>query len=112
MAVHPTLLSRAQVLERLGGRSTSWLYQEMAEGRVPRPIRLGLSAVAWVESEISDYIARHIAENRVTLYAKPRKRPAKNSGSVMTPCDFFHRPTGTAPDDHFAALISEGTGES
>lgn len=84
MSLHPNLLSRAQVLERLGGRSTSWLYQEMAEGRVPRPIRLGLSAVAWVESEISDYIARHIAESRVTLYAKPRKRSAKSPGPDVT----------------------------
>jgi len=82
MSLHPNLLSRAQVLERLGGRSTSWLYQEMAEGRVPRPIRMGLSAVAWVESEISDYIAHHIAECRVTLYAKPRKRPTKNPSSA------------------------------
>ena len=48
MSLHPNLLSRAQVLERLGGRSTSWLYQEMAEGRVPRPIRLGLSqSLGW-----------------------------------------------------------------
>lgn len=84
MSSNPILLSRAQVLERLGGRSTSWLYQEMAEGRVPRPVRLGLSAVAWVESEISDYIARHIAGSRVTLYAKPRKRPAKNAGPGVT----------------------------
>jgi hypothetical protein len=53
----------------------------MAEGRVPRPIRLGLSAVAWVEQEISDYIARHIAESRVTLSAKPRKRLGNNTGS-------------------------------
>jgi predicted DNA-binding transcriptional regulator AlpA len=76
MSAHPILLSRAQVLERLGGRSVSWLYAEMAAGRVPRPIRLGLSPVVWVESEIADYIARHIAECRVPPYVKPRKRPA------------------------------------
>ncbi len=72
------LLNRSQVLARLGGKSVSWLYEEMAAGRLPRPVRLGRSAVAWVESEISEYVDRAIAENRVTLTAKPRvRKPAK-----------------------------------
>ena len=68
------LLSRPQVLARLGGKSVSWLYEEMAAFRLPRPVRLGRSAVAWVESEIDDYIAQRIAAGRVTLTAKPRVR--------------------------------------
>ena len=72
-----TLLSRAQVLERLGGRSVSWLYAEMAALRFPRPIRIGRYAVAWVAEEIDAHIARCIAENRVTLTAKSRaSKPA------------------------------------
>lgn len=72
------LLSRSQVLARLGGKSVSWLYERMAAGEFPRPIRLaGSSSVAWVESEVSDYLERTIAEGRVTLTAKPRVRKQK-----------------------------------
>lgn len=70
-----SLLNRSQVLARLGSKSVSWLYAEMAEGRLPRPVKIGGgSSVAWVSSEIDTYIARRIAEGRVTLTAKPRIR--------------------------------------
>jgi prophage regulatory protein len=77
----PTLLSRSQVLARLGGKSVSWLYSEMAEGRIPRPIRLGRTSVAWVESEINEYIEHQIAHERVTLTQKARvwKRKASTA---------------------------------
>jgi prophage regulatory protein len=80
-----TLLNRSQVLERLGNKSVSWLYEEMAAGRVPRPVRLGRSAVAWVESEIFDYIARRIAEGRVVLTAKPRVRKSSAKATPAAP---------------------------
>jgi prophage regulatory protein len=79
-----TLLNRSQVLERLGNKSVSWLYEEMAAGRVPRPVKLGRSAVAWVESEISDYIAGRIAEGRVVLTAKPRTRKSTSKALPTT----------------------------
>lgn len=80
-----TLINRAQVLARLGGKSVSWLYEEMSAGRVPRPVRIGRgTSVAWVESEISDYIATRIAEGRVTLTAKPRINHAKASSAAST----------------------------
>jgi prophage regulatory protein len=69
----PKLINRAQVLERLGNRSISWLYEEMGAGRLPRPVKLGRSGVAWVESEIDDYIAQRIADGRVTLTPRVRK---------------------------------------
>jgi predicted DNA-binding transcriptional regulator AlpA len=77
-----TLLNRSQVLERLGNKSVSWLYERMASGEFPRPIRLGgSSSVAWVRQEIDNYIAGRIAEGRVVLTAKPRTRKTK-SGNV------------------------------
>jgi prophage regulatory protein len=69
-----SLLSRSQVLSRLGGKSVSWLYEEMAAGRFPRPVKIGRSSVAWVEEEIGAYIASRIADGRVTFTAKPRIR--------------------------------------
>lgn len=77
-----TLLNRSQVLERLGNKSVSWLYEEMAAGRVPSPIKLGKSSVAWVASEIDHYIATRIAEGRVTLTARPRKRKSRDSNAT------------------------------
>jgi predicted DNA-binding transcriptional regulator AlpA len=74
-----TLLNRSQVLARLGNRSVSWLYEEMAADRLPRPIKLGRSGVAWVQSEIDAYIDRRIAEGRVILTAKPRNRKSSTS---------------------------------
>jgi len=70
-----TLLNRAQVLERLGNRSVTWLYEAMRSERFPRPIRLGPNSVAWVESEVSDYITNRINQDRVVLAAKPRRKP-------------------------------------
>jgi prophage regulatory protein len=71
------LLNRAQVLERLGNRSVSWLYEEMGADRFPRPVRLGKWAVAWIESEIDDYIEKRIAEGRVRLTPRIRRRKSE-----------------------------------
>ena len=75
----PKLINRAQVLERLGNRSVSWLYEEMAAGRVPRPIKLGKSGVAWVESEIDRYIEHQIAKGPVELTPRVRRRKSEQS---------------------------------
>lgn len=80
-----TLVNRSQVLGRLGNKSVSWLYEEMAAGRFPRPVRLGRSAVAWVEQEVSDYILTRIAEGRVNLSAKPRVRKSKSKLAAVFP---------------------------
>lgn len=70
-----TLLNRSQVLERLGNKSVSWLYASMSEeGGFPRPIRLSTNSVAWVESEVSEFITRRIETGRVVLTAKPRTK--------------------------------------
>ena len=45
------LLRRAKVLD-VTALSTSGLYAAMAEGRFPRPLRIGRNAVAWRESEV------------------------------------------------------------
>lgn len=75
----PKLLNRTQVLERLGNRSVSWLYEEMAAGRIPRPIRLGKRGVAWVDSEVNDYVEKRIADGRVSL--TPRVRRPKGAAT-------------------------------
>jgi len=73
------LINCGQVLERLGNRSVSWLYEEMANSKFPRPVRLGRRGVAWVESEISDYIAQRIAAGPVELTPRVRRRKSENT---------------------------------
>jgi len=53
-------LRRKQVEEKTG-RSTSWLYDAMAQGKFPRPIRDGRS-VRWLEHEIDEYLDQLTAE--------------------------------------------------
>lgn len=67
------LLNRAKVLLIYGGKSVSWLYEEMAAGRVPRPIRIGRNSVAWVTEQIRADIEKKIAAGPVELTVRPRK---------------------------------------
>lgn len=55
----PAILRRPQVEQRTG-LSRSTLYQYIKDGDFPRPVRLGLRAVGWLESDISDWIAARV----------------------------------------------------
>ncbi len=52
------LIRLAEVKHRVG-LSRSTIYRWMAEGRFPRPARLGNYIVAWEEQVIDDWIGRH-----------------------------------------------------
>jgi prophage regulatory protein len=59
----PTILRRRQVEQRTGlPRST--LYQYIKDGDFPLPVRLGLRAVGWLESDISEWIAARVKQAR------------------------------------------------
>lgn len=62
------LLPRREVEKRVGlGRSA--IYERMAQGDFPKPVKLGASS-AWVESEIDRWIAARISErDRSHLHA-------------------------------------------
>ena len=44
--------------------SRSTIYCEIAAERFPSPIKIGLRSVAWIESEVADWIERKIAEHQ------------------------------------------------
>lgn len=46
------------------GLSRSTIYLKVTEGTFPKPIQLGARAVGWLESEITDWIQRRVAESR------------------------------------------------
>lgn len=55
-------LLRLPEVRTLVRRSTSRIYADMAAGRFPRPIRIGIRAVAWREAEIKQWLADRIDE--------------------------------------------------
>ena len=50
------LLRLREVLARCGLSRTT-VYRQMGEGAFPRPLRVGVRAVRWRESEIEDWLA-------------------------------------------------------
>lgn len=57
------LLREQEVLKRIPvGRSSWWLG--IAEGRFPKPLKLGPRTSAWLESDVDSLIERLIEESR------------------------------------------------
>ena len=50
-----------EVISRTGYRRTS-IYEKIAEGTFPAPIKLGPRAVAWVSEEIDKWMDARVAE--------------------------------------------------
>jgi len=75
----PMLLRLSAVLER-SGYSESGLYEAMARGEFPRPRKRGATAV-WVESEVSEAIARQIRELPVAEPQDRRKRQSRQEAA-------------------------------
>lgn len=48
---------RRRAVEQLTGLSRSTIYDLMAKGQFPRPVRLTGKAVAWPESAIAEWLA-------------------------------------------------------
>jgi prophage regulatory protein len=46
---------RLPTVEMKTGKSRSEIYADMAEGKFPKPVRIGERAVAWRESEIASW---------------------------------------------------------
>ena len=61
---HPTKLIRRKEVERLTALSRSRIYDLMSKGVFPKPISLGTMSVAWLESEIYDWITNRITQSR------------------------------------------------
>ena len=49
------LLSRSEVLERIGVPRSTW-YEMRARGEFPAPSRLGAQCVGWLESDITRWL--------------------------------------------------------
>ena len=57
------LLRLPEVLERTG-YGKAWIYRLISEGRFPAPVKIGVRAVAFVESEVDEWIQSVIEVSR------------------------------------------------
>lgn len=55
---------RIREVQNRTGLSRSTIYELVAEGVLPPPVRIGHRSSGWVESEVSDFIRRRISESR------------------------------------------------
>jgi len=57
-------LIRIEEVQRRTGYSKAWIYRLLKEKRFPASIKIGARAVAFIESEIDEWINQRIAESR------------------------------------------------
>lgn len=57
----PTLIKLPEVAA-LTRRSRTRIYADMDEGKFPKPVKIGQRSVAWVESEVRDWLDARVAE--------------------------------------------------
>ena len=66
------LIKLKDVMSNTGlGRST--IYKYIAEGMFPKPVSLGARAVAWVESEVDDWILDKVEQRDAPAWVFPPK---------------------------------------
>jgi prophage regulatory protein len=63
---HPKFLRLAEVRNRVP-YSRSTIYQLITQGKFPKPINLGARAVAWLESDIDEWIAARVGNSRAAV---------------------------------------------
>lgn len=59
-----TTLIRLPEVQRRTGYSKAWLYRLISQQRFPASVKIGSRAIAFVESEIDEWINQRIAESR------------------------------------------------
>jgi len=58
-----SLIRLHEVLDRTG-YSKAWIYALMSKGKFPQSVKIGTRAIAFIESEIDEWIEQRIAESR------------------------------------------------
>ncbi|MBC8946864.1 MULTISPECIES: helix-turn-helix transcriptional regulator [Xenorhabdus] len=57
-------LIRLPEVQRRTGYSKAWIYKLISDGAFPKQVKIGPRSVAFIESEIDNWIAQRIAESR------------------------------------------------
>lgn len=57
-------LIRLTEVQRRTGYSKAWIYRLMSQAKFPTSVKIGTRAIAFVESEIDEWVNQRIAESR------------------------------------------------
>ncbi|MBU3893073.1 AlpA family transcriptional regulator [Serratia rubidaea] len=57
-------LIRLPDVQRRTGYSKAWIYRLISQGKFPASVKIGTRAIAFVESEIDDWVNQRIADSR------------------------------------------------
>ncbi|AEF47191.1 phage transcriptional regulator, AlpA [Serratia sp. AS12] len=57
-------LIRLPDVQRRTGYSKAWIYRLMSEGKFPASVKIGTRAIAFVESEVDEWVNQRIIEAR------------------------------------------------
>ncbi|HGW3590675.1 TPA: helix-turn-helix transcriptional regulator [Serratia marcescens] len=60
----PQSLIRLSDVQRRTGYSKAWIYRLMSQGKFPASVKIGTRAIAFIESEIDDWVNQRIVESR------------------------------------------------
>lgn len=55
---------RLSEVQRRTGYSKAWIYRLIKEQRFPQSVKIGSRSIAFIESEIDEWINQRIAESR------------------------------------------------
>ncbi|ASK76088.1 TPA: AlpA family transcriptional regulator [Klebsiella pneumoniae] len=61
---HFNSLIRLAEAQRRTGYSKAWLYRLIGQKRFPQPVKIGSRSIAFIESEVDEWINQRIAESR------------------------------------------------
>ncbi|MFN1149397.1 helix-turn-helix transcriptional regulator [Serratia liquefaciens] len=57
-------LIRLPEVKRRTGYSKAWIYRLMSQGKFPASVKIGSRAIAFIESEVDEWIGQRIADSR------------------------------------------------
>ncbi|MBK5142875.1 AlpA family transcriptional regulator [Budviciaceae bacterium BWR-B9] len=60
----PQTLIRLPEVQRRTGYSKAWIYRLISQKRFPQSVKIGTRSIAFIESEINEWINQRIAESR------------------------------------------------
>lgn len=57
-------LIRLPEVQRRVGYGKAWVYKLIAQNCFPKPVKIGTRSIAFIESEVDEWINQRIAESR------------------------------------------------
>jgi prophage regulatory protein len=88
------ILRRREVTS-VSGLPTSTLYEQIALGRFPRPVKLGDRAVGWLEEEVTTWQEARIAEREAAEALECKRAEAREKRAREV--DYTKRPRRRRP---------------